>query len=647
MRVRNRKPKLTNGLRPTRLDPTRTGAIRRRFAAQLRAQFGALKARILRFVGDGDALGLRNPVNRELVGNVARDEMPQVRKADWDEFLAFARARTTVTREDNVDPNTLHAVQHEFDQARVDAIPQDKLKYPILVTEDGYVIDGNHRWIKAKQTATYIPVLRIGLEKDAALDMVRSFPKAEFVANAEEFRYQSDPDKVTAFQEWLQTQYNTLLVGTAQELLWQRFAEEGFTKGAGRAFDDVRVNQRAAKAAERGQDAALDFTKETRKEFLRSSFGRPVAIDKIKLLAGRSFSDLKNVTSDMSAKIMRGLVDGMAQGKGPLAIARDMVKVVGLGLDRALLISKHEMARAHNEGMLLSFKKLGVTHLGVAVEWTNSGYSKCSKLPKGKRKNNEPCVCRLCEALEGIVISIDEARGLLPRHIGCMCSWTSANVGEKSAKQVRGQREVARAIAKSISLGVPAYKKENPDWIDDYRGWAADTKISAERPNSILGNRLANVFNGDIERFDELARNVFCATGPGGGVDPTCGDVPHKGMPYNPITRMPPELENRIETALAEYARPDTIKAFIGYSQTIEHVPISRLSSGQVVKDVDSVRYFKDNPDEIDSTEPLPLVIQYGTHMMLRDGNSRATASMELGRMSIKARVVYIPSSKP
>ena len=50
----------------------------------------------------------------------------------------------------------------------------------------------------------------------------------------------------------------------------------------------------------------------------------------------------------------------------------------------------------------MAFEALGVEELGVAVEWATAG---------------DEAVCELCEALEGVVLKIEEARGMLPRHV--------------------------------------------------------------------------------------------------------------------------------------------------------------------------------------------------------------------------------------
>lgn len=222
------------------------------------------------------------------------------------------------------------------------------------------------------------------------------------------FAFHSDPDKIVAFQQWLKGQVAAYLTGKTQEELWQRYAEAGYKKGAGRAFDDTRASVRTAMTT--GQGEVSDFYHGTKDEFLRSAFAQPVAVEKIKLLAGRSFDDLENVTSDMSARMSRSLTDGLVQGKSPREIAKDMTEDVDLSESRALTIARTEIIRVHAEGQLDAMEKLGVEEVGVAVEWSTSGM--------GTTALGNPSPCPKCAPKEGVVLTLEEAHGLIPWHPG-------------------------------------------------------------------------------------------------------------------------------------------------------------------------------------------------------------------------------------
>ena len=222
-------------------------------------------------------------------------------------------------------------------------------------------------------------------------------PRPTLLVN-ERWAYHSDNDKVRAFRDWLRTQIDQDI---SDEALWHRYVQEGFAKGAARAFDDVRpkpfIHERAL------------FHDGEKREFLRTSLGRPVAVEKVKLLVSRGFDDLDDVTGTMANRMVRHLADGLVQGKGPREIAREMAgDIDGIGYRRAETIARTEIIRAHAEGQIQALEDLGVEELGVQVEWATSGL--------GETALGNPSPCELCAPMEGRVFTLEEARGLIPFH---------------------------------------------------------------------------------------------------------------------------------------------------------------------------------------------------------------------------------------
>jgi SPP1 gp7 family putative phage head morphogenesis protein len=233
------------------------------------------------------------------------------------------------------------------------------------------------------------------------------------VANRD-FAFVESSRKLEEFRLWLAQELG--VVGLTDEELFRRYAEAGYRKGAGRAFDDTRKKERALAI---GDAAKLDFYAGSKEEFLRSAFGRPVAVEKIKHLASRAFSDLKGVTDAMGAQMARTLSDGLVQGKGPREVARQLAKDVdGIGRKRALLITRTETIRAHAEGALDAFEQLGIEEVGAQVEFLAT---------------DDDLVCPDCDSLSGVVFSIDEARGLIPQHPNCRCTWIPSVPSRKKA----------------------------------------------------------------------------------------------------------------------------------------------------------------------------------------------------------------------
>ena len=188
------------------------------------------------------------------------------------------------------------------------------------------------------------------------------------------WQFQSSPEKAKSFQAWLETQVElTGVASEAEDAYYKAYIDQGYKKGIERAFDD---NRKVAL-----QSGVSDFYEGTKQEFLSSAFNNPQSLEKVKLLASRTLTDLKNVTTAMSTQMSRTLLDGFTRGDGPLAIAGRMAKDIdGIGIVRARTIARTEIIRAHAEGQLDSLERQGAEKVGVMVEWSaTGGYRMCER----------------------------------------------------------------------------------------------------------------------------------------------------------------------------------------------------------------------------------------------------------------------------
>ena len=294
------------------------------------------------------------------------------------------------------------------------------------------------------------------------------------------WQFKTSSEQVKAFQEWLRERFGHHL---SIKQLMKRFAEEGYKRGIGRAFDDVEKPYAQGFAMDYSTG---DFYKPSKMQFLKSAFGSSVGKERVDQLASRSFDDLKNVTSDMSTRMSRTLLEGLVDGSHPLKIAKTLSKDLDISLGRAEMIARTEIIRAHAEGQLDAMEKMGVQEVGVQVEWLTAG---------------DDAVCPRCAAMEGAIFDIQKAHNLIPKHPNCRCSFTAA--------------------------GNVLYPKPVGD--------AAD------------------------EGFTE---NVYCATGEGGGIDPTCS-------PSKAGTGFEAKIGDALETGL--HWSSDKIKA-------AEHWTLAKLN---------------------------------------------------------------------
>lgn len=252
-----------------------------------------------------------------------------------------------------------------------------------------------------------------------ALALKEKTTRMVLMAVEREFEFRSDAGKLEAFNDWLrrQAQGDVLSGGEPGKPWTEKYIESAFKRGQSNAWS-------ASKRAQFME--SLGVGEQTAEQFLRSAFNQPEALSKVRLLATRAFEDLKGVTASMSAQMNRILSQGMIDGRGPEAIANEMFdKIKSLGENRALTIARTEIVRAHAEGQLDAFEELGVDELGVKAEWSTAGDDR---------------VCPECEAMEGKTFTMDEARGLIPLHPQCRCSFIPALPKTESGKRNKKKR---------------------------------------------------------------------------------------------------------------------------------------------------------------------------------------------------------------
>ncbi len=222
------------------------------------------------------------------------------------------------------------------------------------------------------------------------------------VNSPRQFASLTQADKLKAFNNWFKQQVDAKIFsvppGTDPDRPWTaEFIESAYKQGIVNAFIASRNT--------------LDESPipDSQIQFLRTSFGAPEALAKARLLATQSFEHVKGITAEMGSSMNLILAKGMLEGQGVKQIAKEMTESVdGLTDKKALQVARTETIRAHAEGQLTAFEKLGVEELGLEAEFSTAGDSR---------------VCLICFALEGKIFKVSEASGIIPQHVGCRCSW--------------------------------------------------------------------------------------------------------------------------------------------------------------------------------------------------------------------------------
>lgn len=456
---------------PRRLDPTRTVAIRRRWQAEFKRRVAQLRRELRQLVAGEDAFGLGTNAPSPLVfhsfcptgegGGVDPTCSPS-------ETGGAAYLGSVFKETRHINDVTYAGIDKAIEHMKATMDKPAVLKF---YAEHGI----DHTLADAQTKPKLLAFLRERVSR-----RLSSWERVQWdnptmhssVANTR-FSFMSSPQKVDQFRVWLAMKIGATTMAKASKFAenywWEQYVKEGYAKGAGRAFEDVN-KAGALKEWAKGSDAPLDFYEGTKRDFLRSTFARPVAVEKVKLLAGRAYTDVVGVTDAMATKVTRALTDGLVQGWSPREVAKEMDGYLDAYENQALSVARTETIRAHAEGTLDALEQLGVDEVGVMVEWSTSGL--------GVTGLGNPSPCEVCAEMEGVVLTIEEMRGMIPRHPNCMCSPIPANVGEDQEGQTRGQSSIERAILDSVRA--EGKTPESSSWL------GSDADIARMRPENLV-----------------------------------------------------------------------------------------------------------------------------------------------------------------
>lgn len=239
----------------------------------------------------------------------------------------------------------------------------------------------------------------------------------EGVFNAGGFKFASSDTKVKAFTKFLGDSYDVKVNSKTQEGVLTRYVVMMHNKGMARSYDDVNRGKLTGGTKEK-QLMNLGG----RQEFLKRAKVSESVLDRVKVLASRTFMDIDGATKKSADKMRRILIDGMASGANPKVVGRMLMKELDMTKNQAMMVARTEMIRAHAEGQLDAMERLGVTRLTAVVEFT------ATKLATGEFESR---VCPDCQDLDGEEFSLlqpnkeklDSPRGVIPVHPNCRCAW--------------------------------------------------------------------------------------------------------------------------------------------------------------------------------------------------------------------------------
>lgn len=219
--------------------------------------------------------------------------------------------------------------------------------------------------------------------------------------NIGQYRFLTDPQKTAQFRLWLQDKIDknvlTTIGGTVGKPWTADYIETAWKKGMLRSYVDVNKDDVVK---------PLAWYEGNKEQFIREAFFQPETLTKVEILSTRAFENMKGLTDTMRTQLNRILSDGLVAGWNTKRVAREMrQRISSLTRTRAMAIARTEIVYAQAEGQLDGFKRLGVTEVTAAVEWSTAG---------------DKLVCAECSSMEGMTFTLDEAHGLIPLHTNCL-----------------------------------------------------------------------------------------------------------------------------------------------------------------------------------------------------------------------------------
>jgi len=107
---------------------------------------------------------------------IPRPEMPQVDEKDYPALFEFVKSQSIPLLTERFQPNQLRAHQR-VSWDKVVSMDEVTFRKPVLVSQDRFVLDGNHRWTAHVHRNVPLSAYVLGLEFEAAIGLLFKFPK--------------------------------------------------------------------------------------------------------------------------------------------------------------------------------------------------------------------------------------------------------------------------------------------------------------------------------------------------------------------------------------------------------------------------------------------------------------------------------------
>ncbi len=267
-----------------------------------------------------------------------------------------------------------------------------------------------------------------------------------------QFEFAHSDQKIDQFMKWLDemTKKHILTVTSRTDF---RVGEKPWTNLYIQSAYQRGISRARAELRRKGYDVPSAFgATQIEGARITAAFNQPFHADRVAMIYTRTFNELKGITGAMSQQMSRVLAQGMAEGKNPYAMARELSdRIDAIGVNRGKTLARTEVVSAHHQATINEYEQWGVQGVDVQAEWLTAGFG----------------VCPRCAPLQGKVFSLQEIRGMIPRHPNCRCV----------ALPVVNPQKAARASQEPRAPRAPRV----PSWQKTWKKLPDNVKFFAKR----------------------------------------------------------------------------------------------------------------------------------------------------------------------
>ena len=114
-----------------------------------------------------------------------RSEMPQIKDEDYGDFIKYMQDNGVTFIAKTLPAKDLKPMQKDFSDAGVlkqikKQMNPDAFKKPVILSSDGYIVDGHHRWLVASNTGKDLDVHQVNLPAEELYTLARKFDKVYY-----------------------------------------------------------------------------------------------------------------------------------------------------------------------------------------------------------------------------------------------------------------------------------------------------------------------------------------------------------------------------------------------------------------------------------------------------------------------------------